>query len=163
MSMSAEPLLNLAGVADAVPIALMSRRLVESGLPSWSWTPRRVARQIRNRDSVVVTAHCGTDLAGFAIMGFGEETAHLNLLAVEPSYRRSGVGRRMVRWLEETASVAGTFDVSLELRASNVPAMRFYRALGYRETNRILGYYDRLEDAIRMARDLRIVRIDQST
>jgi ribosomal-protein-alanine N-acetyltransferase len=154
--------LRLASTADAVPIALMSRRLVECGLPSWAWTPRRVIRQIRHQESVVLTARRQEDLIGFSIMYFSLDSAHLNLLAVEPAYRRLGVGREMVRWLEKSAMTAGTFDVSLEVRASNPGAVHFYRSLGYRETSRMLGYYERLEDAIRMSRDLRIVRIDQA-
>jgi ribosomal-protein-alanine N-acetyltransferase len=149
-----------AAPADVVPIALMSRRLVESGLPSWSWTPQRVARQLRNRESLALTARAGDELAGFAIMTFGDEVAHLALFAVEPAWRRQGIGSRMVRWLEETAVVAGTFRVQLELRAANRPAQLFYRSLGYRERGRLIGYYEQLEDAIRMVRDLRVVRLD---
>jgi GNAT superfamily N-acetyltransferase len=58
-------------------------------------------------------------MRGFAIMEFLEEEAHLNLLAVDPSYRRAGLGRRLVRWLEESCTVAGSFVVYLEVRASN--------------------------------------------
>lgn len=153
--------LALARPLDAVPIALMSRRLVEAGLPSWSWTARRVARHIHDPESVVLAAKRDNELTAFAIMGFGEEAAHLNLLAVEPRFRRFGVGRRLVRWLEESCMVAGTFEVSLEVRASNLAARRFYRALGYSEADLLPGYYERMEDAIRMTRDLRAVRIDQ--
>ena len=146
---------------DAVPIALMSRRLVESGLPSWSWTARRVARHIHDAESIVLIARRADEITGFAIMGFGEEAAHLNLLAVEPRFRRNGLGRRMVRWLEDSAFVAGTFEVSLEVRARNTAARQFYRALGYCEADLLPGYYERIEDAIRMTRDLRVVRVDQ--
>jgi ribosomal-protein-alanine N-acetyltransferase len=153
--------LSLARVADAVPIALMSRRLIEAGLPSWSWTARRVTRHIQDPESVVLTARRGDELTGFAIMGFGEEAVHLNLLAVERSCRRRGLGRRMVRWLEASAMVAGTFEVSLEVRATNLAARAFYRSLGYSEADLLPGYYERIEDAVRMTRDLRVVRIDQ--
>jgi ribosomal-protein-alanine N-acetyltransferase len=150
-----------ARTVDAVPIALMSRRLVEAGLPSWSWTARRVARHILEPESIVLTARRMGELVGFAIMGFGEESAHLNLLAVEPRCRRSGLGRRLVRWLEESAMVAGTFEVNLEVRAGNIVARRFYRALGYCEADILPGYYDHIEDAVRLTRDLRVVRIEQ--
>jgi ribosomal protein S18 acetylase RimI-like enzyme len=153
--------LALARPLDAVAIALMSRRLVEGGLPTWAWTTRRVARHVHDPESVVLAARRGDEVAGFAIMGFGEEAAHLNLLAVEPRFRRAGLGSRMVRWLEESARVAGTFEVSLEVRAGNAVARRFYRALGYTEADLLPGYYDRIEDAIRMTRDLRVLRIDQ--
>ncbi len=116
------PTLHLAALADAEPIACMSRDLVEVGL-GWSWTPDRVRRSIQCPDTVVLSAHDGPRMRGFAIMEFLEEEAHLSLLAVDPSYRRAGLGRRLVRWLEESCTVAGSFVVYLEVRASNrVPA-----------------------------------------
>jgi ribosomal protein S18 acetylase RimI-like enzyme len=36
-----------------------------------------------------------------------------------------------------------------------VPAYAFYAAMGYQETTRINGYYQGIEQAIRMSRDLR--------
>ena len=74
---------TLARPGDAPIIAQMSKRLIEEDLP-WSWTPERVAKHIRHRDSVVLTARVREVLIGFAIMQFSDETAHLNLLAVEP-------------------------------------------------------------------------------
>ncbi len=146
--------LGLALPSDAKTIALMSKRLIEVRLP-WSWTPMRVAKHIRQRDSVVLAARTGGKLAGFAIMQFSDITAHLNLLAVEPKYEGLGIGRRLVEWLEETAITAGTFDIGLEVRAANVGARWFYRRLGYREDRCIAGYYCRVENAVRMVRDLR--------
>lgn len=88
-------------------------------------------------------------------MRYGDDTAHLNLLAVDPAHRRRGVARKMMSWLEETALTAGTFIIGLELRATNVAALAFYAALGYSELGRVSGYYQGIEHAIRMARDLR--------
>jgi ribosomal-protein-alanine N-acetyltransferase len=150
-----EPEIQLARRREAPQLAAMSRRLVEAGLDP-SWTVDRIDRHIRHEDSVVVTARVKNQLAGFAIMQYGDTTAHLNLLAVEATMRRLGVGRRLVRWLEESAVVAGTFTISLELRADNGVAERFYDALGYREVGRIRGYYQRVEDAIRMRRELSV-------
>jgi ribosomal protein S18 acetylase RimI-like enzyme len=147
--------LELARMADAPLIASMSRRLVESGLTP-SWPSERVARHIGNAESVVLTAKRPGALLGFAIMQFGDTTAHLNLLAVEPGHQRRGLGRALLSWLEQSAVVAGTFLIELELRATNLGARAFYEQLGYRETGRVPGYYQRLEDAIRMARDLRV-------
>lgn len=142
-------------------MALMSRCLVEAGLPSWSWNARRIARHVHDPESIVLAARRGVEITGFAIMGFGDEAAHLNLLAVERQFRRSGLGTRLVRWLEESARLAGTFEVSLEVRAINTAARRFYGALGYTEMDLLPGYYDGIEDAIRMTRDLRVVRLER--
>jgi ribosomal-protein-alanine N-acetyltransferase len=94
-------------------------------------------------------------LAGFAIMQFYDEHAHLNLLGVDPALRRFGIGRRLLEWLEETALAGGIFTVTLEVRAGNLGARTFYRDLGYQETDSLPGYYGGRETAIRMARDLR--------
>jgi ribosomal protein S18 acetylase RimI-like enzyme len=68
------------------------------------------------------------------------------------------VARRLINWLEETALGAGTFVIGLELRATNDGAFAFYHALGYRELDRVEGYYQGIETAIRMVRDLRTGR-----
>lgn len=147
--------LKLAAPADATPIAAMSRELIEIGLP-WSWTPERVTRNLRHPDTLVLAARDGTPLAGFAIMQFGEERAHLSLLAVRPEYQRQGVGRRMLEWLTESALTAGIVSIHLELRETNLGARRFYLEQGFAETARIPGYYRGAETAVRMLREIRL-------
>jgi ribosomal protein S18 acetylase RimI-like enzyme len=145
---------KLARLRDAQRIALMSRDLVEQGLP-WSWIPRRVTSHIRNPESNVLTAWVEGRLLGFAIMQFYDEHAHLNLLAVDPAARRLGIGRQLFVWLEETALAGGIFTIRLEVRAGNAGARTFYRTLGYQEIDLLPGYYGGREAAMRMARDLR--------
>ena len=133
----------------------MSRALIETGL-AHAWTPARIARHIEHPESLVLAARVERAYAGFAVMQFAPDTAHLNLLAVRPEYRRRGIGRQLLAWLHETAVTAGTFVIALELRATSAAAHAFYTALGYRETGRATAYYQGVEDAIRMARDLRV-------
>lgn len=147
--------LELARLADAPAIAAMSCRLIEAGLAP-SWPAERVARHIRGAESLVLAAKRSECLVGFAIMQFGDTTAHLNLLAVDARSQRRGIGRALLSWLEESAVVAGTFVIQLELRASNAAAQAFYTAQGYREAGRVAGYYQRVEDAIQMVRNLSV-------
>jgi ribosomal-protein-alanine N-acetyltransferase len=147
-------ILRLATPADAGDIAQLSRDLIETGL-GWTWTRSRVERNIRSASTVAITACQGDRLAGFAIMYFGDEHAHLNLLAVRPDRQREGVGRHLVGWLEESALVAGVGTIRLELRATNRAARRFYEHLGFTEIARVAAYYAGVEDAVRMARDIR--------
>jgi len=149
---------RLARIADAGHLAAMSREFIESGL-GWSWTPARVRKHIHSRDSVVLIAKSGTRIAGFAIMRFGDEEAHLDLLAVKPIYRREGVGRRLIEWLEDSALVAGVSIIYLEVRAGNTGAQRFYENLGYRRIRRLHGYYRGREAAVCMGIDLWEARV----
>jgi len=91
--------IRFANRADALAIAEMSRDLIERGL-GWSWTKERVTRCLRHPDSNVVVAIRNADRAGFGIMKYGEDEAHLLLLAVRPGHARCGVGRTIVDWLE---------------------------------------------------------------
>ncbi len=165
--------LGLAYSADAREIAEMSRDLIEQGLP-WSWTQARVQHFICGDDSSVVVARnnrrgdprygdpCHGDgrrdvrrgIEGFAIMHFGDETAHLNLLAVAPEHRRQGLGRQLMEWLMTTALEAGVFRIDLELRTRNIEARGFYETLGFAQAGVVQGYYQGREAALRMSRSL---------
>jgi ribosomal-protein-alanine N-acetyltransferase len=143
--------LGLARSADAREIAEMSRDLIEHGL-EWAWTPARVQRSISWRESSVVVARRDHRIAAFAIMQFGDESAHLNLLAVAAAHRRQGLGRQLMEWLTVTAIEAGVFRIDLELRAHNEAARNFYRNLGFESLNIVQGYYQGREPALRMTR-----------
>ena len=145
--------LQPAKLSDAVVLGLMSRDLIELGL-GWSWRRSRIIRHITSADSVVLVARHLGRVAGFAIMRFGQEEAHLDLLAVRPKYRRAGLGRRLVEWLEKSALMAGISVIYLEVREVKSDARAFYEKLGYRPVKRLPGYYRGRESAICMGRDL---------
>ncbi len=138
---------------DAQDIAEMSRDLIERGL-GWSWTPERVRRCLRHPDTNVVVAQRGAESAGFAVMKYGDDEAHLLLLAVRSAHVRQGVGKALVSWLERSAEVAGIGRVTLETRAGNRSAHAFYRQLGYSQVQVLPGYYGGRETCLRLARTL---------
>lgn len=144
--------IRLAMPGDATRIATMSRDYIEDGL-GWGWTPTRVAHRIRDRATNVALAEHGTELAGFGIMEYLEDDAHLLLFAVQPAYRRRGIGSRLLAWLESTATTAGIELIFLETRTTNAGARGFYAARGYRELVTLPRYYRR-EDAVRIGKDL---------
>jgi ribosomal-protein-alanine N-acetyltransferase len=150
---SSELSLRLARPAEAATIANLSRDLIEYGL-RWRWTPIRVAGCIRAPNVNVLVASVRENIVGFSIMRYGDNDAHLDLLAVAPTYRRAGVGRRLLEWLEKCAVIAGIFNVALEVRAGNQGAQLFYKRLGYRTIAHLPGYYQGIEAALRMGRDL---------
>jgi [ribosomal protein S18]-alanine N-acetyltransferase len=156
---SSELLLRLARAAEATTIATLSRDLIEYGL-RWRWTPMRVAASIRAHNVNVLVACIHGNIAGFAIMRYGDDDAHLDLLAVAPPYRRAGIGRQLLQWLEKCAVVAGIFNVTLEVRVGNKGAQLFYKCMGYRTLAHFSGYYQGIEAALRMGRDLSCRSLD---
>ncbi|MCW5575750.1 MAG: GNAT family N-acetyltransferase [Burkholderiales bacterium] len=146
--------LRPADTGDIQEIAVMSRCLIEVGLRGWTWHPARVARALRARETCVLVADVRGRIAGFAITEFGDTRAHLSLFAVKPVYQRRGIGMAMIEWLVESTLTAGIDHFTVEMRANNFAARSFYEALGFRQQQYIAGYYQNVEPAIRMRRDL---------
>jgi len=150
-----ETSLVLARMGEAAAIARMSRDLIEQGL-DWSWTPERVAASVHSRNANVVVARAGNRIAGFGIMRYRDDDAHLDLLGVDPEFRGEGLGRRLMQWLEKPALLGGISRVILEVRLANRGAQAFYERLGYRKLTVIDGYYQGRESAVRMGRELSV-------
>lgn len=147
------PTVRLATLRDAQAIAEMSRDQIEAGL-AWSWTPERVRASIRDKATNVVVAMEGIALVGFGIMKYGDEKAHLSLLAVSPRRRDSGVGAKLLDWLEKSARTAYVDRIQLEVRSDNLGALAFYGLRGYERFEVVHGYYQGRIDAYRLAKQL---------
>jgi len=147
--------IRLAVPEDVPAIAALSREAIEHGLP-WRWNPQRVRRSLRDRSTNVVVACEQGSLHGFAIMKYDDEEAHLLLLAVAAAQRHRHIGTSLLGWLDLSIRAAGIPVVHVEARAGNAQARAFYRHHGFRETGIVSGYYNDIEDAVRMRRDLRL-------
>jgi ribosomal-protein-alanine N-acetyltransferase len=146
--------LRLARAADARTMAVMSRDLIETGLP-WRYHTVHMLRLMGNDDTIALVADDPAGIQGFAVMQFGDERAHLVLLCVRPALQRRGIGRVLLDWLLASARIAGIARVQLELRADNPAAHRFYQAQGFEDGAWLPGYYDGLVAARRMVLALR--------
>ena len=153
MNIDESLILRAAHVSDAGTIASMSRLLVEHGLV-WRWTPARVRRSIKDKDTMVLVASIDGALSGFAIMKFRDEESHLFLLAVASRLQRSGIGAALLAWLEKSCRTAGIQNIRVELRAANKRARKFYEQAGFRCSGQVAGYYDNREAAVVMVKSL---------
>lgn len=145
--------IRLGIAADVRRISEMSRDFIEYGL-GWRWTAGRIMAAIRAPDTNLAVACRSSRLAGFGLMQYKDDEAHLVLLAVEADCRRSGVATALLSWLEQCAVTAGIGAVYLEARTCNLAARAFYRKRGYREIALVPGYYMGQEDGVQLARDL---------
>jgi ribosomal protein S18 acetylase RimI-like enzyme len=74
---------------------------------------------------------------GFSFEYHGED-AFIDELYVEPQYRRQGIGRRAVLFVEERARELGVHALHLEVDTGNDPALELYRRAGYEDHKRRL-------------------------
>jgi [ribosomal protein S18]-alanine N-acetyltransferase len=147
------PNISLATPAHSRSIAEMSREHIEYGL-GWSWTQSRVLKAIQDASTNVAVLQEGGALLGFGIMRYGEQKAHLVLLAVAPTHRKRGLGALLLAWLEKCAITAGLERILVEARADNPTAIVFYGDQGFRKTGTVPGYYRGTIDAVRLEKTL---------
>lgn len=109
-----------------------------------------------DRRSVLLLARApGGELVGWLAASGIYETAELEFLLVHPGCRGRGVARQLVGCWLIWAQERGAREALLEVRASNVAAIRLYGGLGFAERGRRQMYYDNpAEDAILMRRPL---------
>lgn len=97
-------------------------------------------------------------LAGYYILMYAVDEAHLLDVAVAAGRQGQGLGRHLLDRIGARAREQGMESVLLEVRPSNERALAVYRRYGYREIGRRKGYYPahggQREDAIVMRIDL---------
>ena len=108
------------------------------------------------RDCLRVGYTCrALDLAGqiigYGVMSLGAGEAHILNVCVRNEFRNLGFGRRLLEHLLERAAASGVAEAFLEVRPSNLAAIRLYQHLGFEQIGIRRGYYqapDGREDAI---------------
>jgi ribosomal-protein-alanine N-acetyltransferase len=82
------------------------------------------------------------------------DEAHITTFAVDPRWRRRGVGEWMLLGLLDRAIQRHAREATLEVRLSNMPARRLYEKYGFRPVGIRPRYYsDNGEDALIMTTD----------
>lgn len=90
-------------------------------------------------------------LAGYGIVAYLADEAHLLNLCVAPRHRKAGAGRLLFRYLMAQAARDGMVRLLLEVRQSNAPALALYQGEGLERIGLRPRYYPDGEDAIVMS------------
>jgi [ribosomal protein S18]-alanine N-acetyltransferase len=154
IAMTVDPPVTLARPGDATAIAVLSRDLIEYGF-DWRWRPERIARAIRDPNTNVAVVRRQDELAGFGIMKYADDDAHLLLFAVATAWQRQGIGSDILRWLEGAARAAGVRWIVVEARRENAAARCFYNEHGYHERLIERRMYSAAVDGVRLEKWLR--------
>jgi [ribosomal protein S18]-alanine N-acetyltransferase len=81
--------------------------------------------------------------AGIALCRVAADEAELLTIAVRPTERRRGAGRRLLTAVIDHAREAGAGALFLEVGADNPPARALYEAMGFRAIGTRTSYYRR--------------------
>lgn len=118
---------------------------------SHPWSEELLREELANPSAVILTA-VGEDgtLLGYAGLQTVLDEGYINNVAVDGRFRRRGVADALIDTLAGFGQ--GRLDfLTLEVRASNAPAIALYAKHGFRQVGRRKNYYDDpKEDAILM-------------
>ncbi len=123
--------------------------LLEQLCFSAPWSENAVTSELTNPLSCWLVAVEGDKVCGYvgsqAVLG----EADMMNIAVCPSCRRQGIARHLVEGLIAQLKETGNYQLTLEVRASNAPAISLYEKLGFVQVGRRPKYYAKpTEDAL---------------
>ena len=121
------------------------------------WSEKSIASELNNKLAFWLVAVEGETLAGYiGSQTVMEETDMMNV-AVHPDFRRRGIAEALVSALVEKLKEMGSHCLTLEVRASNVPAITLYEKMGFYEIGRRKNYYrNPKEDALILRKEWEI-------
>lgn len=121
------------------------------------WSENSVASELENKLSYWLVAVEAGQVAGYigsqTVCG---ETDMMNV-AVHPDHRRKGIAEALILALIDQLKAMESHCLTLEVRASNTPAISLYEKLGFTEIGRRKNYYrNPKEDALILRKEWEI-------
>lgn len=124
------------------------------------WGEKAIAGLLDHPASTAFVAVIGNpkEVAGFMMGQLAADEGEILSIGVSPKWQRRGLGRLLVEGLARALKRAEARRMFLEVAADNAAALALYRVLGFSETGRRKGYYQRKDapsvDALTLALSL---------
>ncbi|MFQ5682465.1 MAG: ribosomal protein S18-alanine N-acetyltransferase [Candidatus Binatia bacterium] len=129
---------------------------IENASFAYPWSARFFLQELRVPCARSLLAIVSGKPVGYIIYWVLPSDVDIHDLAVDPSYRRRGIGRALLAAVIGEARNRGSTRVTLEVRKSNETAQKLYQSLGFVEDGVRRGYYsDNGEDALLMVFEIK--------
>jgi ribosomal protein S18 acetylase RimI-like enzyme len=94
--------------------------------------PRKdIQRKLTVRPDLFLVGVIDGQVVATVMAGFEGHRGWLNYLAVDPPFQRRGLARELVTAAEARLRETGCPKINLQIRASNLGVIEFYRRIGY--------------------------------
>lgn len=111
-----------------------------------AWGADALKGHLSSAYTVALVAREGNTPLGYLLGSVLAPESELYRIAVRPSCRRCGVGKRLLTEFFSRAREGGAECVYLEVRESNLAALALYRALGFETVGLRKNYYRRPDE-----------------
>lgn len=142
-------------ITDVAPRHLDGVQAIERSCFSLPWTREQLAHQMTDEHNLFLCAEDETGLLGYIGLMTVLDEGYISNVAVAPNARRRGIADALLDALAARTKEALSF-LTLEVRASNAPAIALYEKHGFSVVGRRKNYYEQpREDALLMTHFLR--------
>ncbi len=118
-------------------------------------TKRAFSYHIRKKNLLLLAKHRDSaQLLGYILVLVHRNSARVYSLAVHPSQQKQGIARALLTAAFDSLSLRHIYQIRLELRTTNLNALRLYESLGFKIKRVKADYYGKAEDALQMERCL---------
>lgn len=122
------------------------------------WPMSSFEEELNNLFARYLVAKINNRIVGYIGLWFVMDECHITNIAVLPEFRRNKVASKLVNEMFKLCKFYETSYILLEVRKSNVPAINFYKKIGFKEDSIRKDYYknpdNTREDAILMSLEL---------
>lgn len=115
------------------------------------WSREAILTEVISPKSHYLVADVDGEVIGYAGLWKIFDEGHVTNIAVKNGYRHRGVGKALMERLMEACGEMGIARYTLEVRVSNLNAIKLYSSLGYEAAGIRKNFYDKPnEDAMIM-------------
>ena len=118
---------------------------LEKQAPS-PWGRSLIKDELNRNHSFTLVAVVADEVVGWCCSRYVKEEAELLKISVAQSWRRRSVAKFMLAALEKQLRTVAVLTLYLEVRSENLPALSFYRQVGFTVTGRRINYYSQPRD-----------------
>ena len=117
--------------------------------PPWSY--KAICDFSEYNTNRIITAKIDGVVAGYITYSVIIDEVQIANVAVHPDFRRKGIAEKLLRFLIDEAKESNMFVITLEVRNSNIPAIKLYEKCDFSNVGVRKNYYKNpVEDAILM-------------
>ncbi|HCU56305.1 MAG TPA: ribosomal-protein-alanine N-acetyltransferase [Clostridiales bacterium] len=141
--MSIEIAIRRGKEADAPAIAMIEAMSFKT-----PWSTEMVLSEMKEAISSFFVVEYQDKIIGYYGFLHILDELHILNVAVDPDHRRQGVGRQLMAHLVEQARALSARAITLEVRESNLTAIRLYERAGFQLAGVRPHYYTDKENAL---------------
>lgn len=110
---------------------------------SMPWSEKAFMDSLKNENTIYVVACNEKEVVGYCGIYMSFEEGDISNVAVKKEYRRKNIAENMLSYLFSCVKQKGVIDVTLEVRETNVAAIKLYEKIGFEEVGIRKNFYEK--------------------